>query len=188
MTREILNKCFMKIILIILLLTACVSQPQLYGANKTDNFARNITLSEEFSLEKKWPGVLKRQPIISSKGIPKYEDLILVQTSCNNFNWAHKNEEWSTPLEAQSKGWGDCKDAAICKYYKLRALGWKPEQLNLWSGWYGTSYQEHLTLAVRLGNSQYILDDMYDKPILAKEYMHKVFDPYSRFNEVGWDF
>lgn len=178
----------MKKLIILLCLASCsTTQPKLYGSNKTDNYARRIEISEYMS-KKEWVEVLKRQPIKIGKGNPSLHDLVKVQTECNNFNWAHKDENWSTPLEARQKNWGDCKDAAICKYYKLRALGWKPEQLNLWSGWYGKKYEGHLTLAVRLGNAQYILDDMNNAVIPAKEYMHKIFEPYRRLNELGEDF
>lgn len=178
----------MRILILIIFLSSCAEKPTLYGSNKTSNYARNIERTSEFELEIHWPQVLKRQPIIEGKQTPSYGQLVSIQNECNNFNWAHKDEEWSTPNEAIHKGWGDCKDSAICKYYKLRALGWKPEQLNLWSGWYGSKYLGHLTLAVRLGDKQYVLDDMYAYPIPAEEYMHKVFEPYSRFNEIGWDY
>lgn len=178
----------MRLLILLVFLVSCTQKPVLYGSNKTNNYARYIERTPEFILEKHWPRVLRKQPIIEGTQKPSYEQLIAAQEECNNFNWAHKDEEWSTPIEAKAKGWGDCKDSAICKYYKLRAIGWKPEQLNLWSGWYGTKYIGHLTLAVRLGDKQYILDDMYASPVLAEEYMHKVFEPYSRFNEIGWDY
>ncbi len=175
-------------IFIILFLVACVpQQPKLYGSNKTANFARKIDATNRFPIEPQWPNVLRKEPIISGDNDIVYADLIITQINCNKFNWAHKDEKLYTPIEAQQKGWGDCKDAALCKYYKLRAIGAKPEQLNLWQGWYGSRYEGHLTLAVRIGERQYILDNMDNSIIEAKDYMHKKFEPYTRFNEIGWD-
>jgi hypothetical protein len=174
-------------ILILFSVVACApSRPIFYGTNKTDNFARKIDYTKGFYIQPQWSEVLKRQPVISGNRTVIYADLVAVQALCNTFKWAHKDEKLSTPQEAQLKGWGDCKDAAICKYYKLRAIGAKPEQLNLWQGWYGDKYAGHLTLAVRIGDKQYILDDMSDIIIEAKLYMHKDFEPYARFNEIGW--
>lgn len=175
-------------VIFILFLTNCApTKPLMYGMNKTDNYVRKIRTTKIFIIEPQWPDILKRQPIISGHGHMAYADLITVQSQCNKFHWAHKDDNLYTPNEAQIKGWGDCKDAAICKYYKLRALGAKPQQLNLWQGWYGKRYEGHMTLAVKLGKNQYILDDMNDKIIKANDYMHKTFEPYARLNEIGWD-
>lgn len=177
-----------KSIILLCLLSACTIKPYFYGINKTDNFVRKIEVTDNFAIENQWPSVLKKQPIISGHRNITHSDLILVQTQCNHFKWAHKNDILSTPKEAQLKGWGDCKDATLCKYYKLRAIGATPDQLNIWQGWYGSGYEEHMTLAVRIKNKQYILDDMTNNLIEAKDYMHKDFEPYARFNEIGWDY
>jgi hypothetical protein len=171
----------------LIVLVACTSKPRFYGVNKTDNFVIQIDRTDSFITEPGWGDVLKREPIISGKGKITLQDLENVQIECNQFNWAHKDERWSTTTEAKLKGWGDCKDAAMCKYRKLRALGAKINQLNLWSGWFGGGYKGHVTLAVHLEEKQYILDNMNNNVILAKDYMHKYFEPYVRFNEVGWD-
>lgn len=178
---------YMKYVLLLLLIACAPTKPLFYGSNKTDNFVRNIEYTDNFIIEPGWQEVLKKQPVISSNRDISYSSLVLTQTSCNNFKWVHKDERLYTPIEAQAKGWGDCKDAALCKYYKLRALGAKPEQLNLWQGWYGNRYLGHMILAVRIADKQYILDDMDNTVIEAKNYMHKDFEPYARFNEIGWD-
>lgn len=178
----------MKKLILLLCIVACAPQkPALYGSNHTDNYARSILPTKDFLIEPQWPEMLKRQPIIIGKRKLTYSDLVAAQARCNQFNWAHKDEKLSTPKEAQAKGWGDCKDAAICKYYWLRSLGGGPEQINIWQGWYGKKYEGHLTLAVRIGADQWVLDDTLALPARAEKYMHKVFEPYARFNEVGYD-
>lgn len=174
-------------VILILLLSACApAKPHWYGVSKTDNFVRELDPTNEF-LDKQWGEVLEKEPVKPGKGKVTLKDLERIQTECNQFDWAHKDEKWSTTEEAKAKGWGDCKDAAMCKYRALRLLGLSPSQANLWSGWMGDKYTGHLTLAVEVGKQEYILDSNKDDIVLAKDFMHKEFEPYSRFNEIGWD-
>lgn len=79
---------------------------------------------------------------------------------------------------------GDCKERAICKYFTFRKHGYKPSQLNLWSGDYDN--HSHMILVVQRKDGQYVYDA--DNSITpAKDYFYKHFQPSYRFNEIGWD-
>lgn len=162
----------------------------LYIKDKTieNGYTKPLAAWAPRKLTAAWQGVLKRQPVLAKKATPTLESIQNIQKECNNFNWASPDNNWSTPKEAQLKGWGDCKDAAICKYYKLRAAGFSANQLNLWSGWYGKKLQAHLVLAVTLNDKSYILDALSQDTIPAHKYMFKTFHPSHRLNENGWSF
>lgn len=42
-----------------------------------------------------------------------------------------QSDYWATPMETLAKGWGDCEDFSIAKYFSLLALGIPVEQLRL---------------------------------------------------------
>lgn len=44
---------------------------------------------------------------------------------------AHQEDYWQTPKEFLKKGYGDCEDYVIIKYYSLLRLGYKKENLYL---------------------------------------------------------
>jgi len=148
-----------------------------------------------------WQRVLKDQPIISA-GTASMAGIYKVQADCNGIFtqtienlatttdqaiWG-KEDFWATPDEFLAKGAGDCEDFAICKYYALRKLGFKPEQLNIWSGTHVSSGIYHAVLAVELNGTEYVLDNLYGNVFKAKDYMNRYFQPRYRTNEQGWTF
>ena len=52
--------------------------------------------------------------------LPQYDSVI-----------KNKEDEWATPKEFLTIGYGDCEDYAIIKYYSLLRLGYKEEKLYL---------------------------------------------------------
>lgn len=169
---------------LLLLLVSCVSKPShpIVLSNVT-NYVRDINPTEDFIVLKSWNNVLKRQSIVSGNKNPTYETIRSINNECNNKEYK-RNPIWPTPAEFKQSNTADCKGFAICKYYALRREGFRPEQLNLWSG----SYQggSHMILVAKLDQS-YVLDIGSESNLpLAKDYFNK-FQPAYRFNEKGWD-
>lgn len=171
--------------ILLLLLTSCThdqSHPILLS--NVSNYVRDIAPTDDFTVLKSWNDVLKKQPVIGSSKQPSYEIMYAINKECNRKDYK-KNPVWPTPVEFRQSTTADCKGFVICKYYALRAAGFKPEQLNIWSGSY--KGQSHLVLAAKL-NNDYILDIGSESNLpLAKDYFEKKFRPAYRFNETGWD-
>ena len=70
---------------------------------------------------------------------------------------------WATPAEIVSRGYGDCEDFAITKYWLLRGLGYQPEQLQLVVLLDTRSRLYHAVLAVHANGQRYILDNLSAK-------------------------
>lgn len=64
-----------------------------------------------------------------------------------------QSDYWATPMETLAKGWGDCEDFSIAKYFSLLALGIPADQLRLVyvkaqiGGPYSPIQQAHMVLA-----------------------------------------
>lgn len=149
------------------------------------NFAREIDDTSGQIVEPKWAQVLQRQHVVSGKGNPDYGDIMVVNALCNSKPYK-TDPTWPTPEEFARAATGDCKGFAICKYYALRRVGFRPEQLNLWSGDYDG--HSHMILVVSLNGKQYVMDSGAEVNLPeAKDYFYKHFQPAYRFNEKGWD-
>lgn len=179
------------IFITLILLNGCT-----YGLNKpihghlmhmkqVNNYAREIEYSKDLRIiEPGFVNILKQQPIIFGKGIKTIEVLKKVNNevnSKNKFDFAPH----MTPNEFKIAKFADCKAYTTTKYYALRALGWKPEELNIWSGDYNG--RAHLMLTARIGDKVYALDIMDQSLPEAKDYFFKNFIPSYRFNEKGLD-
>lgn len=169
---------------LLLLLASCVSKPSHpIVLGNVSNYARDISQTKDFVVLESWNTVLQKQPVISANNNPTYEVMRSVNDECNNKEYK-KNPIWPTPREFKQSNTADCKGFAICKYYALREKGFRPEQLNLWSGIYKGG--SHMILVAKLDQS-YVLDIGSESNLpLAKDYFNK-FQPAYRFNEKGWD-
>ncbi len=149
------------------------------------NFAREIDGQDVGVINPRWRQILKSEPIIEGKDKPSYNVMKAINQTCNSKPY-QASEEWQTPNEFALAKTTDCKGYSVCKYYALRAAGFKAEQLNLWSGAYNN--EAHMTLVAELDDKQYVLDagDEANLP-LAQDYFYKKFIPAYRFNEKGWD-
>lgn len=169
------------------------------------DWARGITQEEYYQHQQldepntaaaisRWDRLWKAQKVVSSSNKPRKAMLYFAQAKCNNYEGAYDIDVWgvdnyfATPNELESKGKGDCEDYAICKYYALRAAGFKASQINIWSGTIVTTGQEHAVLAVEFGGKEYILDNYYPRIVQAKSYMNRYFQPRHRANEQGFTF
>jgi len=174
----------MKILIPLLFLIACAPHGHPIHIKNVQNFAREINDTSK-PLDMNWINVMKRQPVVSGKDKPTLEALRAINDKCNNRAYK-ENPEWPTPKEFALADNSDCKGFSICKYYALRKVGFKPQQLNLWSGDY--KGRAHMILVAEVDNQEYVLDIGAESSLpLAKDYFYKNFKPSYRFNENGWD-
>lgn len=92
----------------------------------------------------------------------------------------------ATPDEMLVKMAGDCEDFSMMFYYLLASKGFTNDTMNVYSGYYIHDVPEpvgHNVVAVQLADgSEYVLDIMLDKPILASNYMNRYFKPRHRID------
>ena len=86
---------------------------------------------------------------------------------------------WASAAETLSRGGGDCEDLAIVKYQALLALGFAPANLVLSVG-RDLARGDHALLLVREGDSWWVLDDKYPRPVRADD--QKGFEPVMSFS------
>lgn len=82
--------------------------------------------------------VLNWQKLMQNgKGQSEEEKLSMVNDFFNRLRFRSditlwgKNDYWATPIEAMSKGAGDCEDYSIAKYFTLRELGVPDSKLRI---------------------------------------------------------
>lgn len=149
------------------------------------NFARVIDKDNSLNvIEPEWIRIMQLQPIVSSEGIKTLDKIRMVNDKVNSKR-SFALSPWLTPKQFYNAREADCKAYATTKYYELRSMGWKPEELNLWSGDYDG--RPHLIVTARLNNNVYVLDIMNQNLPEAKDYFYKHFVPSYRFNEIGLD-
>lgn len=155
--------------------------------NHVTNYARSIEPNKDLmkAIIPEFLDVMKREPIIAKKWDHDYDTLALTNIRINRKE-SFALSPWMTPKEFEASEYADCKGYAIAKYYKLRALGWSKDDLNLWSGDYDG--QSHMMLTARFEGKVYVLDIMDQSLPEAKDYFFKHFVPSYRFNETGLDF
>ena len=164
-------------------LTAYAGHPT--HIERVQNYAREIDKDPQMKvIVPDWVRILQTEKIISGRGKPTLDKLRMVNDRVNSKR-LFALSPWMTPTQFYMTAEADCKAYATTKYYELRALGWKPEELNLWSGDYDG--KPHLILTARLGDKVYVLDIMNQHLPEAKDYFYKHFVPSFRFNELGVD-
>ena len=84
-----------------------------------------------------------------------------------------RNDYWATPLEFLRHS-GDCEDYAICKYFALRYLGFKADQLRIVVLRDTIRSITHAVLAVYLNDDILILDNLSNPVFSHRRYQHYV--------------
>lgn len=168
----------------LVLLTSCAAQPQFYYVKNVKNFVKPLEQTKEFFVLKEWKKALKRQPIIQGHKNVNMDIVKFVQGHCNIYSFV-RTSQFLTSEEFDIKGAGDCKNFAICKYYKLRAAGFTDNEINIWVGKYDG--QDHMIVTVKADNKEIVMDIIDQSLPEAKNYFYKHFYPVYRFNEAGWD-
>jgi predicted transglutaminase-like cysteine proteinase len=127
--------------------------------------------------------------ITDLKDKPKKYQLARVNSYLNLYryildpiNWGVK-DYWEIPKEFFAK-FGDCEDYAIVKYFTLRALGWKAEDMQIVVLQDMNLRIAHAILSVEFENKKVILDNQIGLVIDAKRIRH--YRPIYSLNENGW--
>lgn len=90
---------------------------------------------------------------------------------------------WATPREFAIKD-GDCEDFAIAKYFTLRKLGWKVDDLRVVVLQDLNLNIPHAVLAAYLDGEVYVLDNQLHNVVPASVILH--YRPYYSINEDAW--
>ena len=93
-------------------------------------------------------------------------------------NWG-RSDYWTTPTQFLTRS-GDCEDYSIAKYYTLKALGWPESSLRLVVLRDTVRQLAHAVLAVKLGEEEYILDNLSSEPLPDR--VIKQYSPYYAIN------
>lgn len=126
-----------------------------------------------------------QQMIQAAAGLDKERQMIAVNDWANRMNYITDirnwgvSDYWATPGEFIERS-GDCEDFAIAKYYSLRALGWPESALRMVVVHDAVRDIPHAVLAVRLGDENYILDNLTTEP-LPDRYVRQ-YTPYYAVN------
>lgn len=100
-------------------------------------------------------------------------------------NWG-RSDYWGTPAQFLTRS-GDCEDYSIAKYYTLKALGWPESALRLVVLRDTVRGIAHAVLAVKLGDEEYILDNLSSEPLPDR--LVTQYSPYYAINaQYRWVF
>lgn len=132
----------------------------------------------------RWHGILTE-----AKSLPARKRLLHVNRSINklityksDMQAFRSRDYWASPAEAYRAG-GDCEDFAIAKYWMLREIGYKPNEMRLVVLRDTMVNQWHAVLAVRHGDDWAILDNRFSRIRMSGEMPH--LKPVYTVNEVG---
>lgn len=150
---------------LVLLLCACSNAPS--GLERA--------LNEPMRTYPRFAEVLKREPVgavtprrVSFEQV-EYENTLVnaAITYCSDPTCAGLVDEWLTPQELTQRGWrGDCEEYAIAKYYRLRALGMRANDLRILVV-EPASGPLHAVLAAQIRGAWYVLDNSHDAVLPA---------------------
>ena len=121
----------MKILLLLFFTSLLFSKPYpSFTKDELDNIAKNNIISKNriqdyektisFHEKNSQDVQLKRINIYLNTLLPQYDDVI-----------KNKLDDWATPKEFLTIGYGDCEDYVIIKYYSLIRLGFDEKKLFL---------------------------------------------------------
>jgi predicted transglutaminase-like cysteine proteinase len=96
------------------------------------------------------------------------EQIALVHDYFNAVTWTRdvpagartngRGDVWLPLYEVASTLRADCKGIAFAKYFTLRRLGWRPDDLRIVMGWDDEQRDWHAVLAIRADGETYMLD------------------------------
>jgi len=95
-----------------------------------------------------------------------------------------RSDYWASPSEFFFHNGGDCEDYGISKYYALRQLGFRTDQLRLVIAKDSNINIYHAVLAVYLEHKIYILDNRIKQVVSDRDIAH--LEPIYAINENNW--
>ena len=125
--------------------------------------------------------------IAQARGLPPYEQLKVINAFFNRWPYKLDNDNfqvpdyWETPFEFLARS-GDCEDYSITKFYALRQLGFRNDDMRIVVLFDRIRGLAHAVLAVKLDNDEYILDNQANVVMSHHRYRH--YDPQYSVNET----
>jgi predicted transglutaminase-like cysteine proteinase len=95
-----------------------------------------------------------------------------------------KSDYWASVAETFGKGYGDCDDYAIAKYFTLKELGFSEDDMRIVVLKDHSIEQIHAVLSVKINGTHYILDNQ--SPYLRVDSQITFYDPIYSINQRGW--
>ncbi len=129
-----------------------------------------------------------RQVVLSAKGLSRRQKLNTVNKFFNRWPYRQdrqvygKIEYWATPTEFMRRS-GDCEDYSIAKYFALRELGFRADELRVVILMDNIRNVGHAVLAVYEANDILILDSLSNIIFSHKKYRH--YEPQYSMNETA---
>lgn len=136
-------------------------------------------------VQKSW-----REIITASQGLGRMDTLNKVNRYFNR--WPYKldhevfgvNEYWASPVEFMTRS-GDCEDFSIAKYFALRELGFKQEEMRVVIVMDRIRNIGHAVLAVYERNDILVLDSLSNVILSHSKYKHYL-PQYSMNETTRW--
>lgn len=132
------------------------------------------------------------QMVQDLRGRGRFEQMVAVHRWLNRYRYITddrlwgKSDFWETPGQFVEMS-GDCEDYSIAKYYTLRVLGWRDEDLRMVVLRDTVRDIPHAVLAVTYEGENYILDNLASEP-LQDRYLRQ-YTPYYAVNSTSrWVF
>jgi predicted transglutaminase-like cysteine proteinase len=128
-----------------------------------------------------------RRAVLAAKGKSKFEQLKIINAHFNRMPYKLDKDNykardyWATPFEFLFHS-GDCEDYAITKFYALRDLGWRNDDLRVVALYDRIRGLGHAILAVRLKGDEFVLDNQASIVLSHKRFRH--YDPQYSVNET----
>lgn len=120
-----------------------------------------------------------------AKSMGRFEQMVTVHRWLNRYRYVTddrlwgKSDFWETPGQFVAMS-GDCEDYSIAKYYTLKLLGWRDEDLRVVVLRDTVRDIPHAVLAVNYNDTHYILDNLATEP-LQDTYIRQ-YTPYYAVN------
>ncbi|PIR31817.1 MAG: hypothetical protein COV36_06690 [Alphaproteobacteria bacterium CG11_big_fil_rev_8_21_14_0_20_44_7] len=171
-------------------------------------FGTNETESSDITSFTKWNDVIKRHESFISKGgfrvdewnkkisefkeiTDKSQQLAAVNKYINSSIkykidqkvW-NKSDYWASPIESFSKGYGDCDDYAIAKYFLLKELGFEEKAMRVVVLRDNEKNEIHAVLAVLSEKRYFILDNQFKD--VKPDSQIPAYEPIYSINQVSW--
>ncbi len=91
---------------------------------------------------------------------------------------------WTSPTEVLAKGYGDCEDYAIAKYYSLKQLGFNDEDMRIVVLKDTRKNELHAILVINENGTNYVLDNQ--NPNVMADSQIAYYQPIYSINEHNW--
>jgi predicted transglutaminase-like cysteine proteinase len=152
------------------------------GRINTENLQGKCAAGQCDNRQEEW-----YQMVQDLRGKGRFEQMVGVHRWLNRYKYITddrlwgKSDFWETPGQFVEMS-GDCEDYSIAKYYTLRVLGWRDEDLRLVVLRDTIRDIPHAVLAVNYDGENYILDNLASEP-LQDRYL-KQYTPYYAVNST----